>query len=402
MPRTALLLLSWLTLAAPMKAQDAVVTLLTGDVLRGRWEGFRDDRLVVMTESGERELDPGTILSMTLGTVAIDPADPLVDVELAGGKTIWRGHLAGGQSERLDLRMGPRAVIPLPYGSFRSLRVPARIGQRDVRPTEGSEVDRLYVVVGESLDVIEGVVSGYTSQDVVVDHERGTREVPYENLAALFFGLVEPREPLAGSLATLQFVDGSELIGHLSSMSGGTIEVATVLDEPVTVAVSELASVRFAGDRFALLTDMSPTSVEKVPFFEDGLPPFYVVNRSLRGNPLRVGGHQFDRGIALRPICNLTWELDGTYETFRVQVGIHDEVKPERHMDDPWFATVRFHVDVDGVTVWSSPIVRGGRPPLVVEPISVRGAKRLTLRTDFADRYPAGDHPVWLEPILLR
>ncbi len=35
-------------------------------------------------------------------------------------------------------------------------------------------------------------------------------------------------------------------------------------------------------------------------------------------------------------------------------------------------------------------------------PIDLKGAQRLTLRTDFADGFPAGDFPVWIDPLLVR
>ena len=60
------------------------------------------------------------------------------------------------------------------------------------------------------------------------------------------------------------------------------------------------------------------------------------------------------------------------------------------------------HVEVDGKKLYSSPVVRAGQEALEIPPIDLQGARRLTLRTDFADRFPAGDHPLWLEAILLR
>ncbi len=59
-----------------------------------------------------------------------------------------------------------------------------------------------------------------------------------------------------------------------------------------------------------------------------------------------------------------------------------------------------FRVLVDGQERFTSPIVRGGDAPLPVS-VDVRGAKKLELLVDYADRADVLDHADWLDARLV-
>jgi hypothetical protein len=62
-----------------------------------------------------------------------------------------------------------------------------------------------------------------------------------------------------------------------------------------------------------------------------------------------------------------------------------------------------FQYDASGQwrSVWESPIVRGGDPPLPVS-ADIRDARALALIVEFADRGDVQDDANWLNPCLLR
>jgi hypothetical protein len=57
---------------------------------------------------------------------------------------------------------------------------------------------------------------------------------------------------------------------------------------------------------------------------------------------------------------------------------------------------VIFRVLVDGQERFASPTVRGGDAPLPVS-VDIRGAKKLELVVDYADRGDVLDHADWLD-----
>ncbi len=62
----------------------------------------------------------------------------------------------------------------------------------------------------------------------------------------------------------------------------------------------------------------------------------------------------------------------------------------------PARGSVRFRVLVDGTERWSSPVLRGGDPPLDLPPIDLAGAEELELVVDDAGDGFAGDRADWL------
>jgi hypothetical protein len=61
---------------------------------------------------------------------------------------------------------------------------------------------------------------------------------------------------------------------------------------------------------------------------------------------------------------------------------------------------VVFRVLVDGHERFASPILRGGDAPVPVS-VDVRGAKKLELMVDYADRGDVLDHADWLDARLV-
>jgi hypothetical protein len=73
---------------------------------------------------------------------------------------------------------------------------------------------------------------------------------------------------------------------------------------------------------------------------------------------------------------------------FEAHVGIDDSTGRR--------GSVIFRVLVDGQERFTSPILRGGDAPVPVS-VDVRGAKKLELIVDYADRGDVLDHADWLD-----
>ncbi len=79
---------------------------------------------------------------------------------------------------------------------------------------------------------------------------------------------------------------------------------------------------RFRGGKMTYLSDLNPSKVEETPFFGHRLPWRRDVN--LLGEPLKMKGQTYERGVAVHSRCVLTYDLNGRYSTFEALVGFDD------------------------------------------------------------------------------
>lgn len=116
-------------------------------------------------------------------------------------------------------------------------------------------------------------------------------------------------------------------------------------------------------------------------------------NRSVEGNPLRIGGREFKRGIGTHAKSRFALELFGETESFSAVAGIDDEQTAER-------ASVEFVVRGDGDVLWRSGVLKaaGGGKPLEVD---LRGVRRLELEVDDAGDGIGNDHADWADAKLV-
>ena len=111
-------------------------------------------------------------------------------------------------------------------------------------------------------------------------------------------------------------------------------------------------------------------------------------NKSVDGNPLKIAGKVYDRGVGTHPPGAIYLQLDGGTSRFSALVGIDDEVGKA--------GSAEFLVVGDGKTLWKSDVKRGGEPPQKVD-VDLRGVKQLELVVTVAGDGYGHDHTDWVE-----
>jgi alpha-galactosidase len=110
-------------------------------------------------------------------------------------------------------------------------------------------------------------------------------------------------------------------------------------------------------------------------------------NKSVEGNPLRIAGKTYERGIGTH--ANSRWGLDlqGAGSVFSAEVGVDDEIGGNAE------ASIEFQVVGDGRLLWKSGVMRAKQPAKTVQ-VDVSGIQRLKLLvSDMGDnKY---DHADW-------
>jgi hypothetical protein len=139
------------------------------------------------------------------------------------------------------------------------------------------------------------------------------------------------------------------------------------------------------------LSDLNPSKVEETPFFGRRLP--WRRDISLLGEPLKMNGQTYDRGLAVHSRCVLTYDLNGRYSTFEALVGFDDAVKGKGRVDCRVFA--------DDKELYSNPDLRADGPPIKLA-FPVEGAEQLRLQVDYGHGQDTGDRLIWANARLYR
>jgi NPCBM/NEW2 domain len=139
------------------------------------------------------------------------------------------------------------------------------------------------------------------------------------------------------------------------------------------------------------LSDLNPSKVEEIPFFGRRLSWRRDVN--LLGEPLKMNGQAYERGVAVHSRSILMYDLNGRYSTFEALVGFDDASKGQGRVDCRVFA--------DGKEIFANPDLKASDPPVKLS-LPVSGAEQLRLQVDFGRGQNTGDRVIWANARLYR
>jgi hypothetical protein len=172
--------------------------------------------------------------------------------------------------------------------------------------------------------------------------------------------------------------------GRWKDLDTSVWKVETPWGQELHLPASEIQSVRFGGGKMTYLSDLAPSKVEETPFFSHRFP--WRRNVNLVGEPLRMEGKTYDRGLAVHSRCSLTYDLGRRFATFEALVGFDDAVRGKGRVDCRVFA--------DGKELYSNPDLTAAGPPVKLK-LPVAGAEQLRLVVDFGRNQDTGDRIIW-------
>ncbi|MDP4185613.1 MAG: NPCBM/NEW2 domain-containing protein, partial [Bacteroidota bacterium] len=110
-------------------------------------------------------------------------------------------------------------------------------------------------------------------------------------------------------------------------------------------------------------------------------------NKSVEGNPLKVAGTSFQRGVGTHATSLMMINLNNDAQFFKTQVGVDDEITAN-------VAALEFVVMGDKKVLWRSGLMKKGDAPKDCN-VSLNGIKKLALVVlDLGDNN--SDHADWL------
>ena len=115
-------------------------------------------------------------------------------------------------------------------------------------------------------------------------------------------------------------------------------------------------------------------------------------DKSVDGNPLRIGGREFSTGVGTHAGSTLHVNTHGTTARFKAWVGVDDEVS------EAATSSVEFRVYADGRKIWTSGVMKAREAAKQVD-VNLRGAKHVMLCVMGGADGIDYDHADWAEAV---
>jgi hypothetical protein len=234
-------------------------------------------------------------------------------------------------------------------------------------------------------------------------------EFPSESLGKVTLGpdkvigarlepLGKPPEPPAGLRARLDLGDGGAVFGKLRGYRGGTFTLDASLKAGLTIKAAEVRSLSFLGGRIVYLSDLEPVSAEEHAKVIS-LVFKHREDADVMGNPLRLDGKTYRKGLGVHAYSKLVYKLGGRFSRLRAVIGLDDEARERRDV----VGTVRFQVLVDGKpALGEHGCALSTRDPAKAIDVDVAGASTIELIADFGDSQDTLARGGWADAYLVK
>jgi hypothetical protein len=350
----------------------------------------------VSLSSGDVVAVPGRQIVTVAFPSALASRGP-VRLDLVGGDVLY-GSIKEEDESGIVLDGTAFARVTVPLERVRVLQIPAALKGLEEKPlmVASGGKDVVFRRLKNNVDRVQGTVDLVGPEGVTLETSLGELPFPFSSLVAVAFATPDKSGPVAGLHAVVLGADGSRVTGVLRGMQGGRLALDTPHGFTAEIALPRIKTLYCRGGDFVFVSDLTPAKVEERSFFP-GVLWRHRRDRTTLGNPLRLGGVEYVKGLGVHAYCALTYPLDGQFRRFQALLGIDDEVR-----DLNAKGAVVFRVLLDGKQAYESPLVRGLEPPQRLSNLDVTGARQLTLIVDFGDESHAGDRADWAMALLVR
>ena len=219
---------------------------------------------------------------------------------------------------------------------------------------------------GEVL-AIAGVVEGTDGDKLRFRYQDKTRTIALKQVEGVIMASRPESRQVEVLRPTFSLPDSVAISGEWKDLDTSTWKIVTRWGQELNLPATDVLDVKFRGGKVTFLSDLSPAKVEETPYFGHRMPWRRDVN--LLGEPLKINGQSFDRGLAVHSRCILTYDLLGRYSRFEALLGFDDYSRGKGRVDCRVYA--------DGKEIYRNPDFRADRPPVKA------GACRSRARSSF-------------------
>ncbi len=323
-------------------------------------------------------------LDVTRPLPATQPSGAFV-VHLVGGDQL-SGEPVGIKGNDLVFSSPTLGEIPLPMKRLVAL---TRAG---VAMTEGRR--REDVVTLTNGDTLKGIITDIANGEITVQTDAANSTVPASSVSQIGFAASAGGSAIANGFR-VRFDDGSSLVTPALKVEADKIELDFRQGAGHPVDLDRVASIEQINGPVSWLSSRPTIENIYIPFIGSPRTDVAQMDRNWSGQDIiRFDSQPFAHGIGVHSYSRLSWELDGTFTTFRTRYAIDTKDANPR-------ADVTLRILLDGKPVYDKAHVRAGTlSPVIVQ--SLDGAKKLTLEVDYGDNMDTQDRLNWIEPALLK
>jgi hypothetical protein len=390
---------SLLLLVLAAAAPEVEVRTLEGREVAGRLEELSPERLIVETAQGRVELPCQQLLSLrTAGaaeataapTTEAAPRPPIV-VHLAdGSKLPATDYRVAGKTATLTLSSG-RFEVAIDEVAAVQLAPPSPEFDQVWTQAQADQAasDRLVLrnkQANDKFDYLAGVVHDVGAEGLQFDLG-GLREVKRERVAGIVYFRAARANPRQTAGLVHDRGGGVWAAGRIALAEGRL--VLEVAGQQRSLDWADVRSIDYSAGKIQALAELALESRHWTPFLGTaadfgGLAAFFEprVDASFGGGPLRLGGKEYARGLAVRSRTELSYRLPAGARRFQATVGIDDRYAPRGH--------VRLQVFGDAQPLFDEPVA-GGAGPKTLD-LDIAGARRLKIVVDFGEGGDVADH----------
>jgi NPCBM/NEW2 domain len=318
-----------------------------------------------------------------------------VTVDLGSADSL-RGTLASMTDDALTLqtKWDPNLQIPLlQVQGLLSARATNEARKRydAARAKPGSDDLALVIAKDGNLTEIAGRVKQWEGNQLRFVYEGEEHTIPGDRLQAIVFAAHPANRSASTAVQIVHLNSGDKLSGKWTGIKGSNISLQMPWDQTWELPIDSVVEISTRNGNLVQLSDLEPSAVEQTPYFGRLMP--YKRDVSLEGEPLKMKGKSYSKGLAVHSRCVLTYDLDGQFTKFKTTVGF-DEAAGNR-------GNVSCRVLADGKELFAKPVLKADQDPQAID-VSVKDAKSLTLEIDFGENEDVGDRVIWAEPRLFR
>jgi NPCBM/NEW2 domain len=213
---------------------------------------------------------------------------------------------------------------------------------------------------------------------------------PTNNRASVWLGTSD------GSLVRAASVSVRGDVVTVSLAAGGDLKTTLLgRDDPDKRFWDAITYVEPTSPHVTWLSDQQPLGYKHIPFVSVERP--FGADQNVLEGRLRAAGGLYRKGLGMPSASRLAYDAAG-YRKFEAEIAIDEAAELD--------GSVVFKVLLEAApsqwkTAYESPVIRGGDPPLPVS-IDLKGAARLALLVEFADRGDECDYADWLSARLIK
>jgi hypothetical protein len=329
-------------------------------------------------------LDDLRKIDLAAPTAAADK--PAVIAELRGGGRISARKVSIGNDKcQLDWAIGDPLSVPLDM--IRAVRFDPQTANSEFEKAvaaPSAELDRVLIKDDAGkLTTTSGLVDSLDEQQLSLEVSGRKTNIPRERLFGI--AVAQPVAMDAPPHCLAAFRDGSQLGGESLAISGDQATLGFPTGGQARFPWAAVASVTIRSSRVAYLSELKPITDEQQAIVT--LPRPWQRDKSVTGQPLKLGTRVFEKGLGVHARSLLTFAADKKWDTLAATLGLDAAADGQ--------GDCVFHVLADGQPLLSRRM-RSSDSPYEIQ-LSITGREQITLLVEPGEGLDLADHADWCD-----